>query len=442
MRELVFMLSASIGFSAGILLRYIPFAKLVTPKQKKILLTAYISALLISDVYLYYKAVNGEFTIAFAKVNMILFGLITTFINILVIRGRIREHLFTYGLVTTYNYMLLTVVTYAVYITRGFDGIDDYIMEMSGFGVLFALFYPLARRLMLRTITPFLTINSGNYWNTIWFVPIAMYYACVLALPSNQHVSTLMHVISRAFINFATIFICHSVAGDYELMQEKLELNEQLGMQKEHYAQLSGKILEARKARHDFKHHMAAVYHYIETDDRTGLKEYCDRLLLQNGEEISIPYTGNAAADGVLYRYMQLAWTNQVHLEMNGVIRSNGIMDVDLCALLGNALENAMSGCLTVQQNRFISVIAESTEQILTIVIQNSFDGVVQNKGDGRILSRKRENEAGIGLSSMRSICEKYEGGMEIQYDDSTFTVLIMLPLRMESETPAGRIQY
>lgn len=430
MKTLLLAVLTTCSFLPGLILRYIPFASMINEKQKKILNAVY-GAVLLINIAVVYQVCNAGFNmITFAKVDMTVFGMAMALINILVIRKKIREHLFTYGLVVTCNYMILTFVTYLVYRLQGLSDMEDYIMEIAGFCILSAFCFPLLRRMVERTITPFLTMDSGDYWNTVWFIPIAFYMACLLAVPAGEYITTMRQLLSRVSLNFATVAICQSIAKDHVRMRERLELDEQLLMQKAHYAELTGQVQAARKAKHDLKHHMAAVYRYIEQDDKSGLKDYCDHLMIQDIQEFQIPYTGNAAADGVLYRCSQMAHQNQVRFEMAGTIRSQGIADVDLCVMLGNALDNAMNGCLTVSENRFISLVTESTDQLLTIMLQNSFDGVVQETESGEVLSRRRGDKPGIGLASMRSVCEKYGGSMETQYDQTTFTVLLLLPLK------------
>jgi sensor histidine kinase regulating citrate/malate metabolism len=104
----------------------------------------------------------------------------------------------------------------------------------------------------------------------------------------------------------------------------------------------------------------------------------------------------------------------------------SGIVEMDLCVLLGNALDNAFTGCLTITENRNVTLIAQTEKETLSFVIKNTFDGEIKTK-DKIILSRKRENSEGIGLKSMEAICEKYKGTMEIKYDEEHFVILIIL---------------
>ena len=42
--------------------------------------------------------------------------------------------------------------------------------------VVYALLYPLLSSLLRYTVTPFIEIECQNYWETLWFIPIAMFF--------------------------------------------------------------------------------------------------------------------------------------------------------------------------------------------------------------------------------------------------------------------------
>jgi sensor histidine kinase regulating citrate/malate metabolism len=96
-------------------------------------------------------------------------------------------------------------------------------------------------------------------------------------------------------------------------------------------------------------------------------------------------------------------------------------------------MENAITACMTLEHDRFIKVVAQCEEHVLSIMVQNSFDGNLKIK-HGVLQSRKRISGPGIGLESMQMICKKYGGTMELQWDENTFTVLIILPIESPNE--------
>lgn len=141
-----------------------------------------------------------------------------------------------------------------------------------------------------------------------------------------------------------------------------------------------------------------------------------------------IPYTGNAAADGVVYHCLQSCGQEGVDFRYSGTIHSNGISDMDLCVLLGNALDNALAGCLTIPKNRSIQLICQSEKQVLSILVRNTFDGnIIQTNGEFQ--SRKQEGRIGVGMHSMQLVCSRYGGTMETVWDENHFTIMFLLPI-------------
>ena len=202
------------------------------------------------------------------------------------------------------------------------------------------------------------------------------------------------------------------------------EMHQRIIFQEEYYHNLSEQVERDRKLRHDFKHHILAIREFMKRDDKEGLSLYCDQLQESSVvQKVVIPYTGNAVVDGIVYHYAQLCEEHQIAFDYPSVYKGAVIDNMDFGVLLGNALENAIAGCLTVPEGRFICITAEDSEYGMNVMISNSFDGKVEEK-NGMIFSRKRNHEPGIGLSSMKSICEKNNGEMDIRYDDKVFSLL------------------
>ena len=426
MDALILSLGCAFAHIPTMLLRYTPFASVVTKKQKKILFFCNLAVLVVNFIVDFIVGLTIKFNLPFVKSGFILFGFIITLINMTIIRKRVREHIFVCGL----SYILvLALFTVTGYIETFFWNEETFMYALMAFvleGVAFFLIYPLVKRILTKTITPFLEIETGSYWKNIYLIPCVMFFTTYIAIPLDSYGDSLAQVISRVFMVVATIFICMSISGDYNSIKEKQEIQSQLKMQKKYYESLSENIESSRKARHDFKHHISAIMSFVDNDDKEGLKEYCEGLTEYRFNSTPIPYTGNSSADGVLYQYTQLARDNNVDFKISGIFNSEGIDDLDICVLLGNAVDNAFTACLKKEKDRFVSVTSKRDGGVLAITVQNSFDGVVLKKGD-KILSRKRDNREGIGILSMKSICEKYGGMITFDYDENTFSTMILL---------------
>ncbi|MBE6975144.1 MAG: GHKL domain-containing protein [Ruminococcaceae bacterium] len=414
----------------GIALRYAPFAPIISPHQKRDLRICYTIAIMLKLVSLVILMAAGgvEGAFLYLRYGLLFHAAILTLVNIFLIPGHLREHLFVFGVVMTFKYLLMAIPNYLI--TLYPDGTPTaylFLILVTYTATLLISYFPL-RRLLKKTITPFLHLQEGSYWNTVWFIPIALFGIRFLQVGGEHNTGSIVQLLSHGLSASIVILMCMSITKSHQRESGKRHLEAQLLQQQGHYLALQAHVEDARKTRHDLKHHMAAILNLVEHNDREGCRNYCMDLMDSVQVREHIPYTGNSAADGVLYHYLQRCRDYEVQLELRGIINSPGIADVDLCVLLGNALDNALAACQTVPENRFIQVISQSENQLLSIMVRNNHDGQIRQTDRG-ILSRKRDNAPGIGLQSMEAVCRRCGGEMTIHYDHETFTVIFLLPL-------------
>ncbi len=425
MKWVVLSLISILMYLPGLLLRYLPFARLYSPRQKKVLFGAQGALLLINGAFFYLIGTYADMGMAYGKLVMFLFGVASTGVNILVLRDRWRELLFACGFALLVGQCVMNTVVFGVQRTIGLESTDEYFVGMMLFFLLFVLTFPIWLKMLKKSVTAFLDMDSAGYWKMVWFIPFGMFLTCYVAVPGRMYAETVFQVLSHYLMLVTAVFVCYGVARDVSVMQTQLRMERRLNMQEEYYTQLEEQVERARKSRHDFKHHIMAIREYSKQDDKEGLALYCDQLLERSTEETVIPYTGNSAVDGVIYHYALLAKEHGITFHYPAVCGNPGFDDMDFCVLLGNALDNAVAGCLTVQENRYITVVMDTDEASVRLMISNSFDGMVFEKDD-RILSRKRDNRPGVGMESMRSICEKYGAALDYRYDEKVFQVLFV----------------
>ena len=88
------------------------------------------------------------------------------------------------------------------------------------------------------------------------------------------------------------------------------------------------------------------------------------------------------------------------------VRRDIGIRDIDFTAILGNALENAVNGCMEAEEETpFIHVVIHTKNNKLVIVVKNTCHGRVVFE-NGIPQSKK----SGIGVRSMIRSAANYDG--------------------------------
>ncbi len=160
----------------GIILKFLPFKSLTDKKQKAWLGALYAALLILHmGVWFWWGSRYGSLDISFLKADVIVFSFITTVVNIIIIKGKLKEHLFTYGTVMLFNYMNMTVALLISNLISKYKPIEKpFVFYVLFYVVFHIVFIPITLKLLNMTVTPFLKFESSDYWKTIWFVPIAM----------------------------------------------------------------------------------------------------------------------------------------------------------------------------------------------------------------------------------------------------------------------------
>ena len=106
--------------------------------------------------------------------------------------------------------------------------------------------------------------------------------------------------------------------------------------------------------------------------------------------------------------------------------------NLDLCILLGNLLDNAIEACRRIEgadASRTISVRGGIKGTNLILSISNSYNGVLRQNGGRYESLKKNRRVSGLGLFNVRDVVERHHGTMDIQHDENTFSISILLRL-------------
>ena len=422
---LINLLIFTLCFVPGIILRLAPFKESISKKQRIVLISIHSAVLVINWLSMCF--ITGAIGVGsdVMKVDIFAFGILASVINLLVLRKHTKEQLFTCGLIMLQDFMIISAVTYIARKLITFVDVSNLVIIVSTYCLAAQiLLFWFFRKLIVSTVKPFLSLQAKNYWNGIWFVSVFMFLSCFFALPLGDLINSQYTLITRLFQYIVIVALCRTMGRDSLAIKERMELEKGLSLQQNHYMELANRIEDARRIRHDFKHRITAIHQYLDNEDYDGLKAYCNELQSHNNADVSIPYTGNPAVDGIMYHYASIAKQNGISFEYKK-INPPDISDVDLCTLLGNALDNAVTACKNVTDNPFIQVIANGEGAGMQLLIRNSFDGVLKKDKD-KFLTRKSKGDHGIGISSMQEICERNDILMKIVHTDNTFDVLFV----------------
>lgn len=206
------------------------------------------------------------------------------------------------------------------------------------------------------------------------------------------------------------------------LEHEISAMNRQLDIQREQYTAIAKNFESLKAQRHDLRHHLSVIKGYSISGDLHGLNTYLAELETHIPRSNEIVLCENFAVNAIALHYLSLAESAGIEIAFHFTIPASieGVQDTDLCIIIGNFLENAIEACSRLTSNkRFIKLNTRMQANILTITMDNSFDGYWKEQ-DGVFFSRKRDGE-GVGLSSVRAVARKYGGNVKFEANGNVF---------------------
>lgn len=186
---------------------------------------------------------------------------------------------------------------------------------------------------------------------------------------------------------------------------------------------------QMRMWRHDYHNHIQAMLALSERPEE--MRQYLWKLNDDLTSVDTVLKTGNVMLDAILNSKLSLIKAKNIAVNAKASVPSDlTISEIDLCAIIGNLLDNAMEACLRLErtQDRFIRIYIGVLKRQLYICVTNSVGGEV--KKNGRMyLSTKSSLSHGFGLMRIDALAEKYGGYVNRQNEEGAFATEVMLPL-------------
>lgn len=147
-------------------------------------------------------------------------------------------------------------------------------------------------------------------------------------------------------------------------------------MQAMPYDDLQEKITEARRAKHDVRHHIMLMQEYLADGRSDELGDYLRRYSASLPDDTLIRFCQNAAANAVLLYFAQQAKNENIDYLVKADIPADTFLpDPDLSVLFGNLIENALEACRAEPGDRKIAIRAALTGGTLCVTVDNTFTG-------------------------------------------------------------------
>lgn len=225
------------------------------------------------------------------------------------------------------------------------------------------------------------------------------------------------------FLVFSILLLTVS-SRDQERAQ-RLVLQQTDRLMEKNYQMLHQDLQENAKRIHDFHHHLQAILGFAEQAEDYKTQEYVESLLEVSYRDVRLCNSGNDIIDAVINCSATEAARIDVDFQYEVALSSelSQISPIDLCAVLGNQVENALDACKKIpnSQHRFIQVSIRQNKNFVVIQVTNSASRNPFTT-DGKLITDKENPEFhGLGLKSIQDTVDKYNGYLTNSYENHRF---------------------
>lgn len=267
-------------------------------------------------------------------------------------------------------------------------------------------------------------VESGRWWN-LALIALLFYLAQAAISVLNAMTSAPMLLFLFVAISVIMCAVYGVVFSNIRYMKKDAEAA--LVRQKAEY--LAAQLADFKNAeethkrlRHDMRHHLETIGEYAKAGDTGAILAYIREYSIAVSENTVRQYSVNRTINSILSVYGD-------KVEECGIVftvkcnapEEMAVRDIDLIALLGNLLENALNGCVeSGKENPGIDIHIRIQDGRLIIVCDNTCS-------DDLELSGSLPAGRSIGISSILSVCRKYDGNLDYQVENGICSACAVL---------------
>jgi signal transduction histidine kinase len=299
--------------------------------------------------------------------------------------------------------------------------------------IILPLLYKIVRKPFRRLVE-----TLDKEWRIAALVPLfflimqimVLYYPEPYWQWENNHWSNF--IIIAAYMLFLAMYYfsytqAEAIVEKYALEKRQLLMKQQEKLWESELIRQKATATLAFQQKHDMHHHNAVIMGLLESSDMENLKAY----LMSVDEAIDAHYTKafclNPIANSILNFYNTRAEEENIKISFHvNVPESIEIDNIDLTCVLGNALENALEGCLRLPEDeeKEISVTVKCLDDRLRIKIENTCRSDIEFKDE---LPSTQKVGGGTGTKSILYTAERYDGTAGFSMMNGKFTTQIVL---------------
>lgn len=414
--------------------------------------------LFVAILFLELSFVN--FIVPFEGIGIIISILIIYIYSLINLKGTFMQKMF-WSIFVMLLIMGITIVVLSIegcIIGKGYLNlvIQKDLYRFVGVVIIQIVLFYLTRFMIKRTKKDSTYSLKWNEWFVLLIIPVisifTMSFVSLIIINIEDQLSPMQH-----------IFSILSILGI--LMTNSLVYVLYVNMQKDHAKQLEYSILQqafksqeksveetkilyqsVRSIRHDLKQHFQVALTMLHSGKINEAVDYMEKYndTVLDGISNKV-FCDNDVVNYIINSKSKICSDRHIKIYIYIANEIPEFSDLDLCVLLGNALDNAIEG-VSGDGNNEIYLELRNVDNFFMISVKNTITNSVLEYNPNLISTKNEKEVHGLGILSMKEVVQKYNGSIEFYESDNKFCcdMLLDIPdnMQFKSKNVHNRTNY
>lgn len=414
--------------------------------------------LFVAILFLELSFVN--FIVPFEGIGIIISILIIYIYSLINLKGTFMQKMF-WSIFVMLLIMGITIVVLSIegcIIGKGYLNlvIQKDLYRFVGVVIIQIVLFYFTRFMIKRTKKDSTYSLKWNEWFVLLIIPVisifTMSFVSLIIINIEDQLSPMQH-----------IFSILSILGI--LMTNSLVYVLYVNMQKDHAKQLEYSILQqafksqeksveetkilyqsVRSIRHDLKQHFQVALTMLHSGKINEAVDYMEKYndTVLDGISNKV-FCDNDVVNYIINSKSKICSDRHIKIYIYIANEIPEFSDLDLCVLLGNALDNAIEG-VSGEGNNEIYLELRNVDNFFMISVKNTITNSVLEYNPNLISTKNEKEVHGLGILSMKEVVQKYNGSIEFYESDNKFCcdMLLDIPdnMQFESKNVHNRTNY
>lgn len=231
-------------------------------------------------------------------------------------------------------------------------------------------------------------------------------------------------VLPVVFVTSLVLLFAVMILSDHEALEEASRM---ANLRKVYYDGLQREQQQVRTLRHDMRNHLTVVLGLLDQRELQKAEDYLRELsaspAITGGRQLCENEVANVVLSAKLEDMDRAGLTGDFSVSLPETL---AIADNDLCALLGNALDNAIEAAQKTDDRRII-LRCRAEKGMFMLRVENA---VPDDLAPDLTTTKADKSMHGFGLAGMREIARRYDGSLETRVEFGRFELVAALPLQ------------